>query len=163
MIIIMMGVSGSGKTTVSQSLAATMGSEFYDADFFHSSDAKAKMARGESLTDDDREPWLQKIQVAIDQWLIDDKNVILACSALKAKYRQVLRCNDPRVRVVYLKGSYELLHERLVKRQNHFMKAELLQSQLDTLEEPSKDEAILIDIANNLPSIIEKIKTSLSF
>jgi gluconokinase len=139
MIIILMGVSGSGKTTVAKCLAYSTSSEFYDADFFHSSDAKAKMSNGEPLTDEDRDPWLQKIQIEIDQWLNDKKNVVLACSALKAKYRQVLRCDDPRVKLVYLKGSFSLLHERLLNRQDHFMKAELLQSQLDTLEEPSKD------------------------
>lgn len=162
MIIILMGVSGSGKTTVSQSLASATNWEFYDADFFHSSEAKTKMASGEPLTDEDRAPWLKEMQTAIDQWLNDDKNIILACSALKPNYRQILRCDDSRVKLVYLKGSYVLLHERLMKRQNHFMKAELLQSQLDTLEEPSEDEAIVIDISKDIPTIVQEIRTNLS-
>jgi gluconokinase len=162
MIIILMGVSGSGKTTVSQSLASATNWEFYDADFFHSSGAKSKMSSGKPLTDEDRAPWLQEMQAAIDQWLNDDKNIILACSALKPNYRQILRCDDSRVKLVYLKGSYALLHERLMRRQNHFMKAELLQSQLDTLEEPNEDEAIVIDISKDIPTIVQEIRTSLS-
>lgn len=157
-----MGVSGSGKTTVAKCLAFSTSSEFYDADFFHSSEAKAKMSEGEPLTDEDRAPWLQKIQVTIDRWLHEEKNVVLACSALKAKYRQVLRCDNPLVKLVYLKGSYALLHERLLKRKDHFMKVELLQSQLDTLEEPSKREALIIDISKELPIIVQEIKNSLS-
>jgi gluconokinase len=158
MIIIIMGVAGSGKTTIGQAFAAAMEWEFSDADWFHSSTAKEKMSRAEPLTDTDRQPWLQSLQNAIAQWLQADKNVILACSALKASYRQILHVDDPRVKLVYLHGSYELIEQRLRDRLGHFMKANLLQSQFDTLEVPTPCEALYIDISQDLEAIVQEIR-----
>ncbi|MBS9391526.1 gluconokinase [Dolichospermum sp. UHCC 0684] len=158
MIVILMGVAGSGKTTIGQALAAATGWEFSDADWFHSAAAKEKMNRGEPLTDTDRAPWLQTMREAIAQWLQADKNAILACSALKVSYRQILCYDDPRVKLVYLQGSYGLIEQRLRDRIGHFMKADLLQSQFETLEEPTAAEAIYIDISQNLEAIIQEIK-----
>lgn len=162
MIVILMGVAGSGKTTIGITLATATGWEFSDADSFHSLAATEKMARGEPLTDADRIPWLQTMQKAIAQWLQDDKNVILACSALKSNYRQMLYYDHPRVILVYLKGSYELIYQRLRDRIGHFMKAELLQSQFETLEEPTPAEAIYIDISQDLAAIVQDIKNHLN-
>lgn len=116
------------------------------------------MNRGEPLTDTDRAPWLQTMREAIAQWLQADKNAILACSALKVSYRQILCYDDPRVKLVYLQGSYGLIEQRLRDRIGHFMKADLLQSQFETLEEPTAAEAIYIDISQNLEAIIQEIK-----
>lgn len=156
-----MGVAGSGKTTIGQALADATGWEFSDADSFHSGAAKEKMAKGEPLTDIDRAPWLQIMQNSITQWLQEEKNVILACSALKASYRQMLYCDLPQVHLFYLKGSYELIEQRLHNRIGHFMKAGLLQSQFKTLEEPTQAEAIYIDISQNLEVIVQDIKNYL--
>ncbi|NEU79525.1 gluconokinase [Nostoc sp. UIC 10630] len=161
MIVILMGVAGSGKTTIGQALADATGWEFSDADSFHSGAAKEKMAKGEPLTDIDRTPWLQIMQNSITQWLQEEKNVILACSALKASYRQMLYCDHPQVHLFYLKGSYELIEQRLHNRIGHFMKAGLLQSQFKTLEEPTQAEAIYIDISQNLEVIVQEIKNYL--
>ncbi|MBD2455332.1 gluconokinase [Nostoc sp. FACHB-87] len=160
MIILIMGVTGAGKTTIGQALAAGTGWEFCDADWFHSIAAKTKMSRGEALTDADRQPWLQSLQTAIAQWLQAEKNVILACSALKASYRNVLGDHDPRVKLVYLTGSYELIAQRLRDRHNHFMNANLLQSQFDTLEAPTPQEAVYIDISQDLAAILQQIRNS---
>ncbi|MBE9006907.1 gluconokinase [Fortiea sp. LEGE XX443] len=161
MIVILMGVAGSGKTTIGQALAATIEWEFCDADWFHSTTAKEKMNRGEPLTDVDRQPWLQSLQTAIAQWLQEKKNVILACSTLKASYRQILCNNDPQVKLVYLQGSYELIEQRLRDRLGHFMNANLLQSQFDTLEVPTAGEAIYIDISQDLEAIVQEIRNFL--
>ncbi|MBU7581407.1 MAG: gluconokinase [Nostoc sp. TH1S01] len=162
MIILIMGVAGAGKTTIGQALAAVTGWEFCDADWFHSIAAKTKMSRGEALTDVDRQPWLQSLQTAIAQWLAADKNVILACSALKASYRHILCGDDPRVKLVYLTGNYELIAQRLRDRHGHFMKANLLQSQFDTLEVPTPAEAVYIDISQDLGAIVQQIRNSLN-
>lgn len=162
MIVILMGVAGSGKTTIGQALAAATNWEFSDADWFHSSTAKEKMSRGEPLTDSDRQPWLQSLQQAIAQWLQVDKNVILACSALKVSYRQILCNDDPRVKLVYLQGNYELIEQRLRDRLGHFMKASLLPSQFDTLEAPTPTEAVYIDISQDLGAIVQQIRNFLN-
>ncbi|MBE9209392.1 gluconokinase [Nostoc sp. LEGE 06077] len=162
MIILIMGVAGSGKTTIGQALAAAKEWEFHDADTFHSANSKAKMSRGEPLSDIDRQPWLQSLQIAIAKWLQADKNVILACSALKASYRQFLCGDDPRVKLIYLTGNYELIEQRLRDRHGHFMQANLLQSQFDTLEAPNPDEAIYIDISQDLSAIVQQIRNCLN-
>lgn len=145
MIILVIGVSGSGKTTIGQMLADSLHWEFRDADTFHSPENIEKMRRGIPLSDADRMPWLKDLQTAIAQWLQDDTNVVLACSALKASYRQFLSLDNSCIKVVYLKGSFDLIQQRLQKRQNHFMSKKLLQSQFDTLEEP--DNAICVDVS----------------
>ncbi len=159
MIVVVMGVSGSGKSTIGKLLAASLNWEFSDADDFHSIANIEKMSHGIPLTDADRSPWLAKLQSAISQWLLADKNVVLACSALKLSYRQLLWQDPEQMRLVYIKSSFALLHKRLQQRQNHFMAQTLLKSQFDTLEEPK--HAITVDA--NQPAIVsvQQIRESL--
>ena len=159
MIILVMGVSGSGKTTIGQLLAESLHWEFRDADSFHSSDNIEKMRHGIPLNDLDRMPWLLAMQQAIQDWLQENKNVVLACSALKDSYRQYLLIGNERVKLVYLKGSFELIKKRLQERHNHFMSEKLLKSQFDTLEEPA--EAILVDVSESQEEIVQNIITAL--
>ena len=159
MIILVMGVSGSGKTTIGKQLADSLQWEFSDGDSFHSPENVEKMRRGIPLTEVDRQPWLQAMQRAIAQWLQADKNVVLACSALKESYRQLLIVDKTRIKLVYLKGSYQLIQKRLQERKNHYMSEKLLNSQFDVLEEPA--DAIDIDITAPTPVIIQTIKTAL--
>lgn len=159
MIVIVMGVSGSGKTTIGKQLAASLQWEFRDADTFHSPENVEKMRRGIALSETDRLPWLKSLQTAIAEWLQADKNVVLACSALKQSYRQYLILDCDRVKLVYLKGSYQLIYNRLQMRQNHYMSAELLNSQFDLLEEPT--DAISIDISAPTQDILHTIISAL--
>jgi gluconokinase len=159
MITIVMGVSGSGKTTVGKLLAQSLNWDFNDADDFHPSANIEKMSLGIPLEDADRLPWLLQLQAAIDRWLLENKNVVLACSALKASYREILHRDQQRIKIVYLKCSFHLLATRLKTRENHYMKAELLLSQLETLEEP--EDAIIIDASQSLELIVRQIKNHL--
>ncbi len=159
MIILVMGVSGSGKTTIGQLLAKSLHWEFKDADSFHSSENIEKMRHGISLNDLDRMPWLLAMQQAIKDWLEENKNVVLACSALKDSYRQYLLIDAKYVKLVYLKGSFELIQKRLQERHNHFMSEKLLKSQFDTLEEPYN--AILVDVSESQEKIVQNIRVSL--
>ncbi|NEU79687.1 gluconokinase [Nostoc sp. UIC 10630] len=159
MIIIVMGVSGSGKTTIGKLLADSLGWEFSDADSFHSLENVDKMRRGIPLTEADRMPWLQDLQTAIKHWLQENKNVVLACSALKDSYRQFLVSDSVRTKLVYLKGSYELIQIRLKERSNHYMSEKLLNSQFDTLEEPL--DTISMDVAQPPQIIVQNIRTAL--
>lgn len=155
MIILLMGVSGSGKTTIGQLLADTLHWEFSDADTFHSPENIDKMRRGIPLSDADRTPWLQDLQRAIKSWLQDDQNVVLACSALKASYREFLVV-DSSIKLIYLNGSFELIQHRLQERQNHFMTEKLLKSQFDALEKPS--DVINLDISDPPMIIVQKLR-----
>lgn len=155
MIILVMGVSGSGKTTVAQKLAESLGYKFADADDFHPQENINKMQNGIALNDKDRLPWLQKMQDIIKQHLSENKNIVITCSALKESYRQMLLVNHESVKLVYLKGSFELIHKRLKERLNHFMSEKLLKSQFDILEEPL--DAIKVDISQSLEVIVQKI------
>ncbi|ABA24455.1 gluconate kinase, SKI family [Trichormus variabilis ATCC 29413] len=154
-----MGVSGSGKTTIGQMLAESLHWEFYDADSFHSLENIEKMRRGIPLDDADRIPWLQSLQTAITNWLQNNRNVVLACSALKASYRQFLLL-DTDIKLVYLQGTFELIQTRLQKREHHFMNVELLTSQFASLEEP--DDVIRVDISQSPQVIIQVIKTMIN-
>lgn len=154
-----MGVSGSGKTTIGKLLANTLNWEFKDADDFHSVDNIEKMRLGIPLNDADRKPWLKDLQTVIALWLKENQNVILACSALKTRYRQYLRLDNDNIQLVYLKGSLDILQQRLLNRQNHFMSEKLLNSQLDTLEEP--DDAICMDISELPQLIVQNIRKAL--
>jgi gluconokinase len=155
-----MGVSGSGKTTIGQLLAESLHWEFRDADSFHSLENIEKMRHGIPLNDLDRMPWLLAMQQAIQDWLQENKNVVLACSALKDSYRQYLLIGNEGVKLVYLKGSFELIQKRLQERHNHFMSEKLLKSQFDTLEEPA--EAISVDVSQSPEEIVQNIITALS-
>src|SRR5450631_3205790 len=138
-----MGVSGAGKTMVGLKLAKSLGCPFYDSDDFHTEAAKEKMSRGIALTDEDRFPWLRRLANEMKSWERDNKQSLLACSALKQKYRDILAKDLP-VRWVYLKGTPELIRQRLKERKSHFWNSQLLDSQFATLEEPA--EAITLDI-----------------
>ena len=156
-----MGTAGSGKTTVGILLAKQLSWEFADGDDFHSPANKQKMSRGVGLTDEDRVPWLQSIRDAMDQWLAERRSVVLACSALKRSYRERLgvHSNAKDIKVVYLKGSYDLLLERLRDRKGHYATERLLASQLADLEEPT--DSITIEVSRSPEQIVAEIRTQL--
>jgi len=156
-IVIIMGVAGSGKTTIGQKLAARLGWGFSDADEFHSDANKHKMASGIPLDDEDRRPWLQAMRAAIEARREQSHDWIFACSALKRRYRQMLGGDDESVFWVYLDGSEALLLERLALRGGHFFDPSLLRSQLQTLEQPGENEAIRVDIRPAPEQIVEAI------
>jgi carbohydrate kinase (thermoresistant glucokinase family) len=137
MVIVIMGVSGAGKTTIGRLLGESLGWPFRDGDDLHGAEARAKMHRREPLSDADRAPWLERIRSLIDGYLERGDNAVIACSALKRAYRVQLRADPERVKFVYLRGSYETIAARLEERREHFMPPELLRSQFDTLEEPT--------------------------
>ena len=157
MILIAMGVSGCGKTTIGEMLAKKLNCDFADADSFHSQANKDKMHKGIPLDDEDRWPWLKAIRASIEEKLADGQSHVYACSALKRVYRDILRDGDNEVTFVYLKGTPELLRERIKTRTGHFFDPALLQSQLDTLEPPGPDEAIEADIALSPEAIVDKV------
>jgi len=159
MVILVMGVSGSGKTTIGQMLSAQLNWPFVDGDSLHSAANVAKMAAGIPLTDEDRAPWLQSIHDVMEGWLIQQKNGIVASSALKEKYRRIL-LTSPEIKIVYLRGSYELIYSRMQHRPGHYMKPEMLQSQFAALEEPA--DAIVIDIAAPAEEIVANIRQKLA-
>jgi gluconokinase len=153
-----MGVEGSGKTTVGELLAAQLGWEFVDADSFHSPGNIDKMSHGIPLTEADRIPWLTSIRDAMLQWEAQGRSVFLACSALKQDYRERLQISQ-NVRLVYLRGSYELLRERLHARKGHYAGEQLLASQFRDLEEPA--DALTIDVAGAPKEIASEIRQRL--
>jgi gluconokinase len=144
-IIIVMGVTGSGKTTVGERLAADLGWRFHDADDFHSAANKAKMHAGVPLTDEDRWPWLDAIHAALERDLSDHVSAVVACSAWREAYRQRLERGLPDVGLVLLDGDPAILASRLSHRTDHFMNPALLQSKIDTLERPA--HAVVVDVA----------------
>jgi gluconokinase len=159
MVIILMGVSGAGKTTVGQLLTSQLGWEFADADDYHSASNIEKMRAGIPLTDADRAPWLATLRALIAGWITAGKNAVLACSALKRTYRENLQVS-PEVKFVYLKGSPFLLQQRLHSRHGHFMTEQMLASQLAALEEP--EQAVVVDVDASPAEIVSKIRTRLA-
>ncbi|HEX3822017.1 MAG TPA: gluconokinase [Candidatus Sulfotelmatobacter sp.] len=158
MIVIVMGVVGSGKTTVGRLLAEQLNWEFADADDFHPPSNVEKIRHGTALTDKDRAPWLESLRAAIEQWIATKRNVVLACSALKRSYRQELEAG-PEVRFVFLKGSEELIAERLRSRHGHFANDQILASQFADLEEPT--DAVTVSISPERLKIVAEIRNRL--
>ena len=157
MVVLLMGVSGSGKTTVGKLLASQLGWEFADGDDYHSTANVEKMKSGIPLTDLDRGPWLESLRGLMQEWIASDKNGVLACSGLKRVYRDRLMAG-PEVRVVYLKADRALLRERLLERQGHYMRESMLESQLATLEEP--EDAVVVDAGGTVENIVAEIRKS---
>jgi gluconokinase len=155
MIVVLMGVSGSGKTTVGEILASRTGWRLYDADEFHSAANIEKMRSGIPLEDADRWPWLDRMHAMLAENYARGESLLLACSALKQKYRDRLAQGGLPLRWVYLKGDFELIRRRLEARKGHYMKAGLLESQFAALEEPR--EAIVTDIGDSPEAIAEDI------
>lgn len=161
-VIIVMGVSGSGKTTIGAMLAARLRWQFEEGDNLHSAANIAKMSRGIPLTDDDRWPWLDAIAAVVTGWITAGQSGVVACSALKRAYRRVLMDDHPAVRLIYLKGTRELIRQRLAARHGHFMPVDLLDSQFDTLEEPGPEERPLIVSIDQRPEdIVAKIVSAI--
>ena len=161
-IVVVMGVSGSGKTTIAALLAGRLRWEFEDADGFHPAANIEKMHRGVALTDEDRGPWLQAIAAWIDQTRRARRHGVVACSALKRRYRDVLVGARRDVRLVYLKGEEALIARRIAARHGHFMPAKLLHSQFETLEEPGPDEhPIIVSIDARPLEIVSRITAEL--
>ena len=158
-IIIIMGVAGCGKSTIGSMLAHELGWDFYDADDFHSESNRIKMAQNIPLTDEDRAGWLDSLRNLIGQNIQNEKTIVLACSALKKSYRDILIIND-QVEFIYLRGTYEQIEARLLQRSGHFMSAKMLASQFDILEEPQ--DALTIDISHTPQEIISIIRKGLA-
>jgi gluconokinase len=160
MVIVLMGVSGSGKTTVGKELARQLGWTFLDADDFHPQANVEKMRSGRPLNDEDRGPWLKSLRNRAEKACRLDEQIVLACSALKHSYQDYLEDHDPDcVEFVHLVGSEKLIQERLAKRKGHFMNPSLLKSQFETLEPP--ENAIQVDIAPPPEEIAKEIRRKL--
>jgi gluconokinase len=155
MIVVMMGVTGAGKTVVGQRLAAALDAEFIDADDYHSPANVAKMRAGTPLTDADRWPWLAQLNVMLREREAGGRSAVLACSALKAMYREALLEDLPEARVVHLRGAKPLIASRLAGRRGHYMNLRLLESQFAALEEPA--DAIVVDVGGTPEAIVATV------
>jgi carbohydrate kinase (thermoresistant glucokinase family) len=154
-LVVVMGVSGSGKSAVGDGIAASLGLRFVDADALHPPENVAKMASGRPLDDDDRMPWLAIVGATLAEAADRGEGLVMACSALRRRYRDVLRASAPTTVFVHLDGSRDLLESRLRTRAGHFMPVGLLDSQLDTLEPLADDEAgVVVDIAPPLTEVV---------
>ena len=156
--LIVMGVSGAGKSTIGEKLAERLGWGYEDGDKFHPPSNVAKMSAGQPLTDEDRWPWLQAIAIEIDRVCDAGEHAVIACSALKHAYRDILvhRRND--VRIIYLKGTQDLIASRLALRKGHFMPPGLLESQFETLEPPdASEDAVTVSIDGSVETVVNDI------
>ena len=161
MVVVIWGVAGVGKTTVGQLLAEELGWEFYDGDDFHPAANIAKMKRGEALTDEDRQPWLARLREKIEVSIASGENAIMACSALKKKYRDPLRAG-PEVKFVFLRGSRFRIAEQIKSRRGHFFDPNLLDSQFSDLEAPtSRADSLTFEIGDEPQTLAKKISASL--
>ena len=156
-VYLLMGVSGSGKTAVGELLASRIGASFVDSDDLHPPENKAKMSAKIPLTDDDRWPWLQRLRRDVIDATPSGSVCVLACSALKPAYRSLLMQGLTDVRLIYLRGSFELISARLAGRKGHFMPPDLLRSQFATLEEPGPEEGVAVDIDGTVEEIVDRI------
>jgi gluconokinase len=147
MVVVVMGVAGSGKSTIGPLIAEALGGDYAEGDQFHPPANIAKMSSGQPLDDADRLPWLEAMARAIRDWHAKDRPTVLACSALKQRYRDILTGGSHEVRFVFVKGSPELIAGRIGARKGHFMPSTLLDSQFRALEEPGPDAAIIVDAA----------------
>jgi gluconokinase len=159
MVIVLMGVTGSGKSTVGKLLARQLGWRFFDGDDFHPPDNIGKLRRGVALDEEDRKPWLRAIRECIKAMIDRRTNAVMACSALKHSHRRMLRVGEGVV-FVYLKADSGLVRERLKARAGHFMNPSLVQSQFDALEEP--EEALQIDASLPAREIVRRIRDQLA-
>ena len=155
-ILVIMGVSGSGKTTIGQLLSTELICSFIDGDDFHPPVNIKKMSSGEALTDEDRWPWLEILTDKIQEYIQQEQSMVLACSALKKSYREILCVDRELVQFIYLKGNYATIVRRMRSRENHFMTKSLLQSQFATLEEPRG--AMVVDISPPPLEILKSIR-----
>jgi len=160
MIVVVMGVSGSGKTTIGTALATRLGWSFVEGDDLHPPQNVAKMSAGTPLADEDRWPWLDRINAELRAREARGENVVVTCSALKQSYRDRLTRGIARWELVFLHGSFELLTKRMAERKHRFMPASLLRSQFDALEPPAK--AITVDVAEPLERSVERISAALA-
>jgi gluconokinase len=159
LIIVVMGVAGAGKTTIGRALAAALGVDFTDADEFHSPASIEKMRSGIALDDTDREPWLAGTRAAIDERKRRGVSHVVACSALKTRYRDALAAGDPQVKFVHLKGDADVIGRRLSGRVDHYFNPVLLSSQFEALEEPH--DALTVDIAQTPDALVSQIIAAL--
>ena len=160
MVIVVMGASGAGKTTVGRALAAAMGWTFRDADDLHAPEAIAQMARGEPLTDAQRQPWLWRVRGVIETEMAAGRSMVVACSALRAQHRRILAGEGGDVRFVFLQASPDLLRVRLANRGGHFAGPELVDSQLATLEPPA--DALTVDAGLPVETLVGRIQASVT-
>lgn len=162
LVLVVMGVAGSGKTTTARNLSKALGWPYRDADEFHPAANIAKMTRGEALTDVDRAPWLAAIAAWIDQNLAAGTSAIVTCSALKRAYRDVLAGGRPGVRMIHLVASQSLIAGRMAARKHHFMPTSLLDSQFAALERPAPDEHVLdVSVEQSPKAVVQDILTRL--
>lgn len=151
-VLIVMGVSGSGKTTVGRRIAERLGWHFFEGDDFHPDANVEKMSASEPLTDEDRREWLDEIRALAARLLRQGRSAVIACSALKRTYRQTIRGEDgPAIQFIYLKGDYTLVQNRLEERTGHFMPPDLLRSQFEALQEPSPHEEGILEVSIEQP------------
>jgi gluconokinase len=163
-VLIVMGVSGSGKSTIGEMLATRLGWDYEDGDRFHPASNVAKMSAGQPLTDEDRWPWLRAIADEIDRVCEAGRHAVIACSALKRIYRDILVHGRNDVRIIYLKGTQELIASRLASRKGHFMPPGLLTSQFKTLEPPEpRENPVTVSIDASVETIVDDIIRQLGF